>query len=149
MPNRNATEGVPYSARSDRVPVRGAPEVEPYFRGKICAALALGLSQREAEAWFDVSQSTISRLVELDPTFAEKLADTANLALLHPLLRIQQASGKSWRAAAWLSGFLASRTGDASADELLGLFPALSLKIRNVLFEEEMIAEETNWEELS
>lgn len=43
-------------AEASAVGVRGVPNVNDYLRGKICAALALGLSQREAARWFSVSR---------------------------------------------------------------------------------------------
>jgi hypothetical protein len=119
-----------------------APQLNPALRGKLVMALALGLSQREAERWFDVWQSTVSRQLQQDPSFAAEVEEYALLAMLHPLLRIQQAARKSWRAAAWLDDFLARREGETAADELLGAFPELSLKIRSVLFEDAALAEE-------
>ena len=116
---------------------RQAPRIHPYERGKLCMALALGLSQREAEAWFDVSRGTIARLIELDPTFAAELDEYTKLATLHPLLRIQQAAGKSWRAAAWLRDYLARREGNTPAEELSGNLPLMSMKIRRVLYDED------------
>jgi len=110
---------------------RQAPRIHPYERGKLCMALALGLSQREAEAWFDVSRGTIARLIELDPTFAAELDEYTKLATLHPLLRIQQA-------AAWLRAYLARREGNTPAEELSGNLPLMSMKIRRVLFDEDI-----------
>ena len=115
-PPEPATSGQP--TRRARI-LRQLDDCPPYMRGKMIMALALGISQREAEAWFDITRNSIGHRLQTDPTFRAEVAEHARLALLHPVLRIQQAAGRSWRAARWLYDFLSSREGETPVEELI------------------------------
>lgn len=120
---------------------RPLPTIPPYEQGLICTALAMGLSEHEVIAWIGFTEPAIRRLVQSDPQFRKELALATDLAIVHPLLRIQQAAGKSWRAAQWLNEYLASRHGKLPVGELLAEFSKMTRRIREELFEFEVRAE--------
>lgn len=110
-------------------PSGGRPSaIDDFRRGQLLIALACGLTQREAAAWIGASQSNVSYLVR-NGEFSGQLREHTEFARLHPLLRMHQAAGQSWRAAACLLNTLEARQGPLTTDEIVA---SMSLMLEQV-----------------
>jgi hypothetical protein len=108
---------------SDR-PMGRPPSLDEYARGKLVMALACGMTQREAAAWARAGQSSVSRLMR-QPEFAADLRRCTEFARLHPLLRMYQAAGESWKVAARLIEHQDERFGPLTTDDLVAGMSAM------------------------
>lgn len=93
-------------------------KLDEYARGKLLIALASGLTQREAAIWVGATQSNVHYLLD-KPEFTQELRRYTEFARLHPRLRMYQAAGGSWRAAARLLGEFDQRNEPLTTDELI------------------------------
>jgi hypothetical protein len=104
-------------------------------KGQLTILLAVGLSQREAAAWLECSQTTIWRVLSSDAELANDVKRFHRLARLQPLLRVYRASGESWRAATWLLTYLDKRCEDIQNGESLTQdMTRLAVQIRHSLY---------------
>jgi hypothetical protein len=111
---------IPGPSTEGRVDHGGRPSVVTLEqRGKLLVALACGLSQREAAIWAGTTQKNISYLLRHDHDFPTELRDDTRRARFHPQLRLYQAAGESWTAAAALIEHLEACHGRYSTDELI------------------------------
>ena len=94
------------------------PAIDEYARGKLLICLSLGWTQREAAAWAGVGRMTVRTAIK-NQEFNEDLKYSTTFARLHPLLRMYQASGESWKVAARLLVELDERFGPLSTDDLM------------------------------
>ncbi|MEX0937206.1 MAG: hypothetical protein WDZ59_05045 [Pirellulales bacterium] len=82
---------------------QGRPEVlDQAKRGTVCALVAIGCSRSQAAEYVGCSPSTITRLAQRNEPFAEQLRQAEMQREVTPLKNVVAASGRSWRAGAWL-----------------------------------------------
>jgi hypothetical protein len=81
----------------------GRPKVlDTVKQASICALLNAGCSRRQAAKYVGCAPSTIGYLAANDPHFAAQVRQAEMQKEVRPLRNLMQASGKHWRAAAWL-----------------------------------------------
>ena len=81
----------------------GPPRIlDEVKRSNICALLAAGCSRRKAAEYVGCAPSTIGYLAARDRYFAKQMRQAEMQKEVRPLTNLMQASGKHWRAAAWL-----------------------------------------------
>ena len=81
----------------------GRPRIlDEVKRASICALLAAGCSRRKAAQYVGCAPSTIGYLASRDRYFAKQMRQAEMQKEIRPLTNLMQASGKHWRAAAWL-----------------------------------------------
>src|SRR5688500_2541079 len=112
------------SAAKDPAPIAPAAKtagrptaLDEYARGKLLICLSLGFTQREAAAWAGVSRRSVRTALKQEE-FIEDLKYSTTFARLHPLLRMYQSAGESWRVAARLLVELDARMSPLTTDEL-------------------------------
>jgi len=71
-------------------------------KAKIIAYFEMGLSQRQAAGMIGVDPRTVANERKRDPDFDEECLYANRRGACRPLLKVIQASNRSWRAAAWL-----------------------------------------------
>ncbi len=69
---------------------------------QIVAMIAVGCSRARAARLAGVRPSALAMLTKRDPAFAEEIKQAEKRREMEALASIRRASGKSWRAAAWL-----------------------------------------------
>ena len=69
---------------------------------QVCMLLSIGLSRRQAAAYLNIDQSTISHVAARDEEFTYSMQRAEELSTVQPLLALIGESRKNWRAAAWL-----------------------------------------------
>ncbi len=79
--------------------------------------LSYGASMRQAAAAIGCHHSTMGKRAKRDPQFAAAVDRAKHQARSDPLLAVYQASRKSWRAAAWLLGYLERRDNRGGRSE--------------------------------
>jgi hypothetical protein len=112
FPATDSVHGAPAPKKSGR-----PPEIDEYARGKLLVCLALGYTEREAAAWVGAGRTSV-RTAQKQEEFNEDLKNSTTFARLHPLLRMYQSAGESWKPAARLLIELDKRLGPLSTDEL-------------------------------
>ncbi len=81
----------------------GRPRIlDEVKRASICALLAAGCSRRKAAEYIGCEPSTIGYLAARDRYFAKQIRQAEMQKEVRPLTNLMQASGRHWRAAAWL-----------------------------------------------
>lgn len=81
----------------------GRPKVlDTVKQASICALLNAGCSRRQAAKYVGCAPSTIGYLAANNPHFAKQIRQAEMQKEVRPLHNLMQASGKHWRAAAWL-----------------------------------------------
>lgn len=97
---------------------RGRPAmITPAVQERICTLLSVGFSRRQAAAYVEIDQSTISRTAKRDPEFAACLKRAEEKASLQPMLTVISEAQKNWRAAAWLLQYKARQPVVLSEEE--------------------------------
>jgi hypothetical protein len=97
---------------------RGRPAaITPALQDRICTLLSVGFSRRQAAAYVEIDQSTISRTAKRDPEFAACLKRAEEKASLQPMLTVISEAQKNWRAAAWLLQYKARQPVVLSEEE--------------------------------
>jgi hypothetical protein len=82
---------------------RGRPRVlDAVKRAEVCAMLATGCTFRAAARYVGVSAAAIAMLLKRDESFRAQVDKALAERELTPLAQLRAASGKNWRAAAWL-----------------------------------------------
>jgi hypothetical protein len=82
---------------------RGRPRIlDATKRAEVCAMLAAGCTFRTAARYVGVTAGAISMLLTRDELFRAQVDKALADRELIPLAHLRTASGKSWRAAAWL-----------------------------------------------
>jgi len=69
---------------------------------RLCAIVGLGVSVRAAALLCETSEASVRMRQQRDPAFRTRLAEAKQAREVIPLRAIREASGKNWRAAAWL-----------------------------------------------
>jgi hypothetical protein len=91
------------SATAEAGSVGGRPLIlDATKRAEICAILAAGCTFRNAARYVGCSAGAISMLLQRDESFRAQVDKALADRELIPLSHLRSASGKSWRAAAWL-----------------------------------------------
>jgi hypothetical protein len=112
-------------------PRPGRPKLlDDFDQGQLVMCLSLGLTQRETAAWIQSSQSSVSYLLRHDEKINEQVRRYTELGLRHPFLRLRQAAGRSWRAAARLLTRIDETQGPLTTDELMAALELLREKVQ-------------------
>lgn len=78
------------------------PALDETKQATVCALIAVGCSRRQAAEYVGCSPATIANLAKRDAPFAEQLRQALLQREVTPLKNVVAASGRSWRAGAWL-----------------------------------------------
>ncbi len=107
----------------------------------LCALLIAGCSRNEAARCAGCSISALKRAVARDPSFAERLKQAEIGREVGELEKVRRASGKSWRAAAWLLRFYNPRRYDPDRrdvythEQVLRIVRSVGAKLKSASFD--------------
>jgi hypothetical protein len=85
---------------------------------------------RETAVWVGSKRSSVHRLLWHDEKINEQVRRYTELGLRHPFLRLRQAAGHSWRAAARLLTRIDEHQGPLTTDELIAALELLRNKVQ-------------------
>jgi hypothetical protein len=110
-PNRHPLVVKPATAIATR---RNQP-LTPSEEDRCLLLLSYGASMRQAASAIGCCHSTLVKRAQRDEQFSAALDRAREQARADPLLTLHEASKKSWRAAAWLLGYLERRDNRSRA----------------------------------
>lgn len=77
-------------------------KLDDQAKSQILAMISVGCSRARAARFVGVRPTALTMLTKRDPAFAAELKQSEKRREMDALASIRRASGKSWRAAAWL-----------------------------------------------
>jgi hypothetical protein len=125
-------ETAPTKTPEDEGRGRGRPPVlNEFAQGQLVACLACGLTQRETGMWLQTQHTNVGYLFRSEQ-INHDVKYCTELARLHPLLRMHQAAGKTWKAAARLLTRLDERQ-PLTTDELIAGLALMQERVRGAI----------------